>query len=83
MLTQIANWLSLEGHADAEDHIAKAAQFQVTRKALITRVLRAIHRAQPAAPNAPAAEAPVTATSKPVTDLKPDVLTFHASIAHV
>ena len=52
-------------------------------KALITRVLRAIHRAQPAAPNTPAADVPVTATSKPVTDLKPNVLTFDACIAHV
>ena len=59
MLTQIANWLSLKGHASADNHLAEAAQFQVDTKGLITCVLRAVHRAQPAAPNAPAAVAPV------------------------
>ena len=83
ILTQIANWLVIEAHADADDHVAEAAQFQLATKALITRVLRAVHRAQPAAPNVPANAAPVAPTSKPVSDLKPDQLTFDASIAHV
>ena len=83
ILTQIANWLVIEAHADADDHVAEAAQFQVATKALITRVLRAVHRAQPAAPNVPANVALVAPTSKPVSDLKPDQLTFDASIAHV
>ena len=83
ILTQIANWLVIEAHADADEHVAEAAQFQVATKALITRVLRAVHRAQPSALNAPANIVPVAPTTKPVPDLKPDQLTFDASIAHV
>ena len=42
-----------------------------------------MHRAQPAALNAPVnAVAPALPTPKPVTDLKPDVLTFDATVAH-
>ena len=47
MLSQIASWLILEGHADAPAHVTETAQFQLNTKALITRVLRAVHRAQP------------------------------------
>ena len=47
MLSQIANWLTLEGHANAPAHMTETAQFQLNTKALITRVLRAVHRAQP------------------------------------
>ena len=54
VLTQIANWLTVEGHANAPAHITETTQYQQTPKALITRVLRAVHRAQPAALNAPA-----------------------------
>ena len=82
ILTQIANWLVIEAHADADAHVRESAQFQIATKALITRVLRAVHRAQPAALNAPA-NVPIAPTSKPVSDLKPDQLTFDASIAHV
>ena len=84
MLSQIANWLTLEGHANAPAHMTETAQFQLNTKALITRVLPAVHCAQPAALNAPVnAAAPVLPTPKPVTDLKPDVLTFDATVAHV
>jgi len=84
MLSQIANWLTLEGHANAPAHMTETAQFQLNTKALITRVLRAVHRAQPAALNAPVnAAAPALHTPKPVTDLKPDILAFDASVAHV
>lgn len=84
VLTQIANWLTVEGHANAPAHITETTQYQQATKALITRVLRAVHRAQPAALNAPANNAaPAVLTPKPVTDLKPDVLAFDASVAHV
>ena len=61
ILTQIANWLVIEAHANADAHVAEAAQFQLATKALITRVLRAVHRAQPAALNVPVNVAPVGA----------------------
>ena len=84
MLSQIAKWLTLEGHANAHAHMTETAQFQLNTKALITRVLRAVHCAQPAALNAPVnAAAPALHTPKPVTDLKPDILAFGASVAHV
>ena len=84
MLSQFASWLTLEGHADAPAHVTETAQFQLNTKALITRVLRAVHRAQPAALNAPVnAAAPALPTPKPVTDLQPDILTFDATVAHV
>ena len=84
MLSQIASWLTLEGYTDAPAHVTETAQFQLNTKALITRVLRAVQRAQPAALNAPVnAAAPALPTPKPVTDLKPDILTFDATVAHV
>ena len=76
--------LPLKDIADALAHVTETAQFQLNTKALITRVLRAVHRAQPAALNAPVnAAAPALPTPKPVTDLKPDILTFDATVAHV
>ena len=63
-------WLTLEGHANAPAHMNETTQFQQNTKALVTRVLRAVHRAQPAALNAPVnAAAPALHTPKPVTDL--------------
>ena len=71
VLSQIANWLTVEGHAN---HITETTQYQQTTKALITRVLRAVHRAQPAALDAPAnAAAPAVLTPKPVTFTIPSI----------
>ena len=62
ILTHIANWLVIEAHADADAHVRESAQFQIATKALITCVLRAVHRAQPAALNAPTNVVPIAPT---------------------
>ena len=62
ILTQITNWLVIEAHAEADEHVRESAQFQIATKALITRVLRAVHRAQPAALNAPTNVVPIAPT---------------------
>ena len=83
ILSQQAQWLRSEGHADADEHIRECATWDAATKALIQRVLTLIHGHQPGV-QGPAAVAPApTTVAKPVSDLKPSELAFKAFVSHV
>ena len=83
ILSQQAQWLRSENHANADEHIRECATWEAATKALITRVLALIHGNQPGV-QAPAVAVPAPNNiAKPISDLKPSELAFDASVAHV
>ena len=83
ILSQQAQWLRSENHADADEHIPECTAWDAATRTLIQRMLVLIHGNQPGV-QAPAAAAPApTAIAKPISDLKPSELAFDASVAHV
>ena len=83
ILSQPAQWLRSEQHADADEHIRECTAWDAATRTLIQRVLALIHGNQPGVQAPPAAAPAPTAIAKPISDLKPSELAFDASVAHV